>query len=141
MDDQYQGGCLCGSIRYSVRQFHEAIANCHCTMCRKFSGAAYATYASVDLADFRWLEGVDLLTHYRAKNGTTRSFCRQCGSGLVFAASSPPDGIIEIALATIDGDVAVHPDAHIYVADKANWTTIGDDLAIYPQGRDSSESD
>jgi len=138
---QYQGGCLCGAVRYGVNHFHEAIANCHCTMCRKFTGAAYATYASAALVDFNWITGENLLTHYRAENGTTRSFCRHCGSGLVFTAAKPADDIVEIALATIDGDVPVKPDAHIYVDNKANWTEFKDGLALHSQGRVKAETD
>ena len=42
-----QGGCLCGGIRYEVSGPLTDVGNCHCSMCRRFHGAAFATYAKV----------------------------------------------------------------------------------------------
>lgn len=29
------GSCLCGAVRFSVRNGGESVAACHCTQCRK----------------------------------------------------------------------------------------------------------
>ena len=42
-----KGSCLCGKIKYEIKTFEPDIANCFCSMCRKISGAAYATYGTV----------------------------------------------------------------------------------------------
>ena len=36
---EWNGGCLCGEIRYRANVDPEWVAYCHCTMCRKQSGA------------------------------------------------------------------------------------------------------
>ena len=82
-------------------------------MCRKFHGAAYATIAGVSRAHFRWTEGEEALTGYRAENGTVRTFCRHCGSSLSFSSPRASAEIIEIALGALDGDIPVEPNAHI----------------------------
>ena len=41
------GSCLCGSIRYTLDRPIEEIDHCHCSMCRRFHGAAFATYGRV----------------------------------------------------------------------------------------------
>ena len=38
------GGCFCGAIRYEARgtPFHES--NCHCSICRRTTGAPFVTW-------------------------------------------------------------------------------------------------
>jgi hypothetical protein len=132
----YHGGCLCGAIRFEADAFGGA-AHCHCSMCRKFHGAAFATLASVRREQFRWLHGEEALQHYTAANGTTRSFCRHCGSSLLFSTPRAPAQIIEIAIGCFDDPLPVTPSAHIFVASGANWTVLGDGLPQYAAGRDS----
>jgi len=56
-----KGQCLWGSIKYSVDKLEPNMGNCHCKMCRKFHGAAYATYAKAKCENFHWLAGEDLI--------------------------------------------------------------------------------
>ncbi len=53
----YRGQCLCGGVQYEVVQIGAKMGHCHCTMCRKFHGAAFATYGEARAEDFRWLAG------------------------------------------------------------------------------------
>lgn len=132
----YQGSCLCGAIQFEAGEFSPIMAHCHCRMCRKFHGAAYATFASTPSDQFRWLKGAELLASYQAGNGTIRKFCRQCGSSLIFVDPTQTDDMVEFALATLDEPVNAKPDAHIYTAYKAEWTEICDGLPTYPEGRE-----
>src|SRR5687767_12371984 len=38
-----QGGCLCGAVRYEAAGQPYNITHCHCTDCRRSSGAAFVT--------------------------------------------------------------------------------------------------
>lgn len=141
MTKVYVGGCLCGAVRYEARSISPKMAHCHCSMCRKFHGAAFATFASVPQADFTWLQGELELQAYQAPNGTIRRFCRHCGSSLTFAPAQET-GFVEVTLGTLDTPLAdVLPDAHIYVGSKANWSVICDQLPQFSQGRDSERLD
>ncbi|NOX52795.1 MAG: GFA family protein, partial [Gammaproteobacteria bacterium] len=71
--------------------------------------------------------------------GTTRQFCKLCGSSLTFSPSSNPEGLIEISIGALDSEIPNRPDAHIFVGSKANWSTIRDDLPQYSEGRDSEK--
>jgi len=132
---KYQGTCLCGAIRYEVAEFLPRIGHCHCSMCRKFHGAAFATFGEVQHENFRWLCGQSELSAYTAGNGTVRRFCRHCGSSLTFQASETDHSTIELALGTLDTDIPFRPDAHIFIAYKANWHTIRDNLQQFEEGR------
>ncbi len=139
MTDPYRGSCLCGVVKFEIDKFLPEVAHCHCSMCRKFHGAAYATIASVLRSNFRWVEGAVALKGYTAENGTTRKFCRHCGSSLIFYSPRAPEEEIEIALGAMDGDVPVEPSAHIFVDSAANWTVLGDGLPQYEERRGSAE--
>jgi hypothetical protein len=133
----YVASCLCGAVSFEVDEFDERVAHCHCSMCRKFHGAEYATIAGVPRKSFRWISGRDAVTEYKALNGTIRSFCGQCGASLLFSSPGADPDVIEVALGVFDTDVPVTPDAHIYVDSAANWTSIHDRLPQYAEGRGS----
>lgn len=137
MNSPYRGRCLCGAVQYEADAFSPRMAHCHCAMCRKFHGAAFATYGSVAAAEFRWLKGEEELKAYTADNGTTRRFCGRCGSSMTFASVNYPDDFVEIALGTLDSNLEMSPNAHIFVGSKANWTEILDDLPQYTGDRKS----
>ncbi|MGH1541124.1 MAG: GFA family protein [Arenicella sp.] len=134
----HYGQCLCGSIRYEVLEIQPRMGHCHCSMCRKFHGAAFATYAEAKKEHFRWLSGENLLQEYCADNGTVRQFCQRCGSSMTFAAAGDTQELVEFALGTLDSDIEHRPDAHIYVESKASWVQICDDLPQYVDGRNSN---
>ena len=129
------GSCLCGSIAYEVTHIENATAHCHCTMCRKFHGAAFATFGEAKRSNFRWLAGEELLKNYTASNGAVRKFCAQCGSSLIFESAGCARDVIEFSLGTLDSVSHAKPDAHIFTDYKADWVEIADNLPRYKEGR------
>lgn len=131
----YKGSCLCGQVTYQASGFSERAANCHCSMCRKFHGAAFGTLVGV--SELKWLSGLACLQDYTAHNGTIRTFCRECGSSLGFRAKGQPFEQLEIAISTFDDDIPVKLDAHIYTNNKACWHDMTDKLPQHGEGRGS----
>jgi len=131
-----RGGCLCGSIRYEVRGPVGRVNNCHCAMCRKAHGAAFATYGRVKSEDFALLSGADDLGSYRSSLPVTRTFCKKCGSSLQFINMERPE-MFGLALGTLDDDPGVRPGRHIFVDSKAPWFDISDDLPQYAERPES----
>lgn len=121
------GSCLCGGVRYVVTGALGPVAMCHCGMCRKASGSAFATNASVPEDGFRVLQGAELVQAYESSPGATRSFCRRCGSPL-WKRDPRQAGQVRIRLGTLDDDPGVRPAFHWAVESKAPWFTITDDL-------------
>ena len=62
MSKEYKGSCLCGKVQFSVTHFSNNVANCHCSMCRKFHGAAFGTLVGVQ--GLIWLSGKPLLKDF-----------------------------------------------------------------------------
>jgi len=133
MSKIFKGSCLCGEITFTVTGFSDQAANCHCTMCRKFHGAAYGTLVKVSA--LKWLSGEGLLQHFTAQNGTARSFCKNCGASLGFRSKGVPIHEMELAIALFDEDIPVIIDAHIYAGYKANWCQPLDNVLTFPAGR------
>ncbi len=131
-----RGRCLCGAVRYTLDRPMEEIDHCHCSMCRRFHGAAFSTYGRVAREALGLEAGEDRLTRYRSSDEVERSFCSQCGSSLFFAHAALPDALF-VAVGTIEGDPGLRPSAHIFVGSKAPWLDIHDDLPrheAYPPG-------
>jgi len=132
-----KGACLCGKVQYEVLALESKMANCHCSMCRKFHGAAFATFGAAKVENFRWLKGKESLKSYTAENGTIRRFCENCGSSLTFSPANDPGKYIEFSLGSLETPILQRPDAHIFVEFKASWYDIKDALPQHPRGRDS----
>jgi hypothetical protein len=59
-----EGSCFCGEVRYEVDGPFNTMMSCHCSMCRKHHGSAFATYVSAPIDSFRWVGGEDSLLKY-----------------------------------------------------------------------------
>ncbi len=132
-----KGSCLCGKVKFEISGEISLMANCHCSMCRKNHGAPYVTYAGVDASQLSWVQGEDLIADYQSSEKVHRGFCRECGSNLPLPGES--GGQIFIPAGSLDDDPGVKPQVHIFVASKAPWVEINDDLPqfdAFPPGFD-----
>ena len=126
-----RGSCLCGGIRYEIAGECHDVMNCHCSMCQKGHGAAFATYAAVDPREVCFTQGAELISRYRSSNQAERSFCSRCGSNLMFEPAATPHEAW-IAMGGFDTEPRERPRCHIFVDSKASWFEIDDDLPRYP---------
>jgi hypothetical protein len=120
------GSCFCGTVRYEVSGPFGMMMSCHCSMCRKHHGSAFATYVSAPADRFRWISGEDSLLRYKSSEQGRRTSCKVCGSALpeVLSAYS----LVVLPAGPLEGDLGIKPQAHIFVGSKAPWYTITDDL-------------
>ena len=51
------GSCLCGDIAFEIDGPVDVVGHCHCSMCRKSHGSAFATFVTAAPGDFRWVCG------------------------------------------------------------------------------------
>ena len=120
-----RGGCLCGAVTYEITGSLGPAGHCHCPICRKSHGAAFATWAFVNPEEFRWTSGAELVQRYESSPERERCFCGNCGSPLVLSVSGK---VMEVVLGTVEGDPGVRPGEHIFVGSKAPWYEIADAL-------------
>ena len=130
-----RGSCLCNTLQYEIDGPFSAMMNCHCSMCRKQHGAAFATYVVAPAPGFRWVSGADRVARYASSAHGTRAFCPVCGS--VAPSVIPEMGIVFAPAANLQGDLGIKPQCHIFVGSKAPWYTIPGNLPqheAYPPG-------
>ena len=127
-----RGSCLCKRVRLEIHGKLANASHCYCSMCRKEHGAAFGTYAEVRADNFRIVAGEELILRYRSSPGVERTFCSRCGSTLQFISQKNP-GMAEIALGVLDDDPGIRVSRHIFVASKAPWVEITDDLPQYAE--------
>jgi hypothetical protein len=117
-----QGGCLCGAVRYRVAGPLRPVIACHCSQCRRATGhymaATAAAHAHISI------EGADNLTWFDSSPTARRGFCRLCGSNLFWEGKDLP--YISITAGSLDSPTGLKLDRHIYVADKGDYYEIAD---------------
>ena len=125
-----EGGCLCGKVRYRVDGPLSGVDHCHCSMCRRQHGAAYATYAQFEAGDFEWTAGAELVKVFETAQGAGWCFCAECGSTM---AGSDNGKITSITLGTVEGEPGIVPELHIFAGSKAPWHEINDALPQFDE--------
>jgi len=117
-------------VRFAVTGGISSIVYCHCSLCRKAQGSAFATNGVVASKDFVFLSGEEELTGYQSSPGQTRYFCKHCGSPILSRNSKRP-GVVRVRLGTIESAITERPQAHFFVGSKANWEEIRGELPQY----------
>ena len=126
----YQGKCLCGEVHIKVNGKISDIIHCHCSLCRKNSGTAFATNGFINTADFEITSGKTSLSSFSFMPGRSRHFCSQCGSP-VYSSNEDDPTRLRIRLGIIDSEINERPISHNFVSSKANWEDLEADLPHY----------
>jgi len=130
-NSKVSGSCLCGAVTYQFVGPVKVFQYCHCSRCRKFTGAAHASNIIIDPTQFRWLSGEESVGRFElpeAKHFAT-SFCTKCGSSLPWRTKSGT--AVVVPAGSLDVDPQVKPTQNIFYANKAPWFEEVDDLEKY----------
>jgi hypothetical protein len=127
-EERLRGSCLCGAVRYEVRGPFLRFAHCHCSRCRKATGAAHATNLYASPERFAWTAGSESAVRFDLPSARSfaTTFCRLCGSPLPHHSRSGRE--IVVPAGSLDDAPRLRPQAHIYFASRADWTNCSEDL-------------
>lgn len=114
-----KGSCLCGDVEFEVQAPPRRLYQCHCSLCRKQSGAAGNAAFVVQGAQLQWRSGEGRIRSYVKPTGFRSDFCGRCGSPVpnrirdtsffwVPAGLLEDTGTLEVAM-------------HLFVGSKASW--------------------
>ncbi len=123
-----RGSCLCGLVGYQVEDQFRYALNCHCSQCRRATGAAFKPFAGIESARFNISSGAEVLLIYggdQAHDG----HCGKCGSLLYSLVRKA--AFVHVTLGSLIDVPTIRPSAHIFVGSKAPWYSITDDLPQY----------
>jgi hypothetical protein len=122
------GECFCRAVRYEVADQFAYALNCHCSNCRRTTGAAFKPFAGIARDQFRLVKGgLDLLVY--GDEQAHDAHCGRCGSLLYSVVRG--GAFVHVAMGTLAEDPSIRPSAHIFVGSKAPWFAITDDLPQY----------
>jgi hypothetical protein len=126
MTSTLEGGCFCGAVRYSVRDEFVYAFNCHCSNCRRATGAAFKPLAGIERDKLRITQGQDTLLIYGDERASHDVHCKLCGSLLFCVVRN--GAYAHVTMGTLIDTPSIRPSAHIFVGSKAPWYSITDDL-------------
>jgi len=130
------GQCHCGAIHYEVSGDPVHHALCHCTDCRRHSGAPMVSWALFPDDRFAVTQGA--AKSYDSSEHGRRHFCGDCGTSLFYTNAQIFPGMTDIQSATLD-DPGVYPaQAQIQLAERISWMADAHELPGFerypPQG-------
>ncbi|CAH9051598.1 Putative glutathione-dependent formaldehyde-activating enzyme [Pseudoalteromonas holothuriae] len=126
----YQASCLCGKVQIQIDGAISDIIHCHCSLCRKSSGTAFATNGFVNTDELHIVSGQEYIKFFEFKLGRKRHFCAHCASPLFSSNSDLPDKL-RLRLGILDSNINERPMSHNFVTSQANWEDLDAGLPRY----------
>ncbi|MBJ7405759.1 MAG: GFA family protein [Bradyrhizobium sp.] len=122
------GECYCRAVRFEVADEFSYAMNCHCSNCRRTTGAAFKPFAGIPHDKLRIVRGGDLRMIFGDET-THNAHCAHCGS-LLYSRVREGEWV-HVAMGTLVDAPSIRPSAHIFVGSKAPWYDITDNLPQY----------
>jgi len=120
----YEGGCLCGRVRFHIAAAATDNVYCHCRMCQRNSGAPVVAWALFPATSLSWTTGSP--TAYASSPKVQREFCADCGSHLVFRIQG--SAVLGVNTTSLDDPSSFVPRMHIFTESRIPWFHTEDDL-------------
>lgn len=121
--EEYQGGCLCGAVRYAAAGPPQSTSICHCRSCQRAFGAESVAWACFRPEQVQW-QG-DARRVYASSPGVERSFCGKCGTSLSYHAENDTT---DLAIASLDDPESLRPEREVYLKHRISWNATNPEL-------------
>lgn len=130
MSTVFEGGCLCGAIRYRATAAPLRGVLCHCEMCRRHSGAPALAFVHFPIDSFQWLGREP--SAYRSSEFAERTFCPKCGSTIGMREEVLSDRA-QVCVGTLDEPNRVRLHDHVWTRSRIAWFDTTDSLPRFEQ--------
>jgi hypothetical protein len=124
----FEGGCLCGAVRYLAQGAPINVRVCHCRLCQRAIGAAFNARV---LMPVRAVALRGPIGRHPSSPDLVRGFCQRCGTTLFSERASK--GVIGLTCGSLDDPRSFQPVDHIWTASKQGWVKLNDGLPQYPE--------
>ena len=114
-----RGQCHCGAVSYEMPAETRHAAICHCTDCRRHSGAPMVAWGLVGRDQLK-IEGET--REYASSENGRRHFCAECGTALFYTNEQVFPGLIDVQIATLDDPDEIAPNIQVQAAERIGWT-------------------
>ena len=113
-EPEAHGGCQCGAVRYAVAAGPAKSAVCHCRMCQRATGNAFAPLLEVPSDRVAW---TGTPAEWASSDIAWRGFCSTCGTPLYYRSGDTT----EIMVGTLAPGFAFRPHESISVESRVDW--------------------
>jgi hypothetical protein len=136
MSQTQSGGCLCGAIRYTVSAPLANVIACHCTHCRKVSGAGSSHNAAIPTSALAITHGEPKVFADTADSGNqlNRFFCANCGSSLFSRREKMPEMTV-VKVGTLDDASALKLAMNIWTDSALPWMHLDPAVEVHAKNR------
>ena len=116
----YEGGCLCGAIRFKAIGAVQNPHTCSCRQCQRHSGALTQVWIEFSQDQVEWGGAGGKPSLWRSSDQSNRAFCSTCGSTIGAIDDGPT---LALALGTFDSPnrKELAPQFHSYVSKRPKW--------------------
>lgn len=126
-----EGGCNCGQVRYSIAAQPVAVAQCHCSNCRRQSGSAFSVNLVVP-KDAVTSSGE--MTCYvdgdtASGNPVNRKFCPKCGSPIFSELAAGP--MVVVKAGTLDDPAPFAPGISVWTSTRLPWVEVAQGIPCF----------
>jgi len=122
--EQFEGGCLCGAIRFTATGRPKGIYWCHCQSCRRHTGAPVSVFVAFEPNAYTVTKGE--ITKFDSTPGKTRrGFCTRCGSTLT-CETLPRIKETHFHVGAFDQPTSLQPTRHYFSNERLPWLHTGD---------------
>jgi hypothetical protein len=90
----YEGSCYCGAVKLEASGAPLEMGYCHCSNCRKYSGAPLAAFSLWQPDQVKVTQGEELLGTFPSSDMSNRIYCIECGTHLI--VDHPALGLTDI---------------------------------------------
>jgi hypothetical protein len=111
-----KGSCLCGAVNIFTTSINQHVAACHCSMCRKWGGAALLGVECNEGVSF---EGEENIGVYQSSEWAERGFCNKCGSHLFYRLKENNHYYIPVGI--FDDDQGLIFDVQVFIEEKPEY--------------------
>jgi hypothetical protein len=118
MDEQLEGGCICGAVRFRATGKPKGVFWCHCQSCRRHSGAPVSVFVGLEHTAYQVTKGE--ITKFASSHRTTRGFCKTCGSTLTCESASLPNEA-HFHVGSFDQPGQFQPTRHFFRDEQLPW--------------------
>lgn len=122
----YEGGCLCGNVRFELADHPAWVVVCHCNACKKRTGSDYAVSVLTASDNVKEFTGEIKIFIRKAESGNevTHEFCPNCGTTIRWTFPGLP-GREAIAGGAFDNVENLKVAGEMYAGAKAPWVDLG----------------
>jgi hypothetical protein len=129
--EPHQGGCQCGSLRYTVNTENLIAYACHCSECKKQSASSFAISVPVP-TKYLQLTGTPNVYKRPTQSGTSTNcfYCPSCGTRVYHQSAISPE-LITIKGGTLDEIASLPIVAHLWTKRMHAWIELPADVEIF----------